>query len=281
MQNRKAEAAVTAHLVDTDETPTTFRARPAETGASNQQRARTDQSAEDGAREHPESAVMFDCAEVIAALPGAVDEAMRKNIPSKYTPELASELAKDMVARLTGTKCTVYEDCTDTAPGHYDHYSRFAVDDDTNGPALIDAGMVHNSGSDVGAIVHLGNAEFTETTVLRAKTSKVRHLLERAERMGDRVLGVDARTVDSIDERIKDDVASLVSLLAYRRRLAIALNPGKTKFAETEAKQEASAAFDLATRALDTALAVTPDRDRILGAVAGWLRVVENEDRGL
>ncbi|MFI9168794.1 DUF6907 domain-containing protein [Streptomyces lincolnensis] len=52
MQNRKAEAAGTARLVDTDETPATFRARPAETGAGHQQRARADQLSEDSAREY-------------------------------------------------------------------------------------------------------------------------------------------------------------------------------------------------------------------------------------
>lgn len=211
---------------------------------------------DDGTREHTEPWV--DLTKLVAAIPTAVDKAMQKTLPRKYTPELASQIAKDMIARLTGAKCPVYEDCTDTDPGHYDHFSRFEVVDDADASTLIDAGMVANSGSDMGAIVYLQNSEFTDTTVLRAKTDKVRDLLDRVERMGDRVLGVDAHALDAMDERIKDDLARLVSLIAYRRRTAITLTSGRSEFTEAEAAQESEAAFGLATMALDAALAATP-----------------------
>ncbi|MGX9887326.1 DUF6907 domain-containing protein [Streptomyces sp. NPDC002276] len=61
MQNKTALSVATTHLVDTDETPATFRARPAQTGASNQQRARAGQPTEDGAREHREDYVQPPC----------------------------------------------------------------------------------------------------------------------------------------------------------------------------------------------------------------------------
>lgn len=44
---------------------------------------------------------------VIAALPAAVDEAMRKTLPGKYTPELAAQIAAGTIARLNA------------ATGHY------------------------------------------------------------------------------------------------------------------------------------------------------------------
>lgn len=275
MNNAKAIAAATAQLVDTDQ-PAAARARSATAGATNQPRTRASEPETD-AREH--TGVDFSTA--IAPLPAAVDEAMQKALPHKYTPELASQIAKDMDARLTGTKCPVYEDCTDTGAGHYDHFSRFEVVDNADASTVIDAGMVANSGSDAGAIVYLQNAEFTDTAALRAKAGQVRDLLDRVERVGDRVLGVGVNALDSIDERIKDDVDRLISLLAYRRRMAIALNPSKSAFTEPEAAQEASAAFSLATRALGAALAVTPDRAGTLMAVDGWLNVVKDEDRGL
>ncbi|MDV9168726.1 hypothetical protein R6V09_01030 [Streptomyces sp. W16] len=37
----------------------------------------------------------------LAAIPNAVDEALRKVFPDLYTPELAEEISVDMLARLT------------------------------------------------------------------------------------------------------------------------------------------------------------------------------------
>jgi hypothetical protein len=52
--------------------------------------------------EHTEPAGSFlNLAEVVAAIPAAVDNALRKTCPDQYTPELAAEIAAGTIARLT------------------------------------------------------------------------------------------------------------------------------------------------------------------------------------
>jgi len=75
-------------------------------------RTRAEQPATDGAREHtePENTVP-NRDTFIAALPGAVDEAMQKAIPHLYTPELATQIAKNMATELSNPQ--------PTEPSHY------------------------------------------------------------------------------------------------------------------------------------------------------------------
>jgi len=46
--------------------------------------------------------VVFDLHKVIAALPDAVDQAMRTTLPDQYTPELAQAIAEEAINLLTG-----------------------------------------------------------------------------------------------------------------------------------------------------------------------------------
>jgi hypothetical protein len=68
------------------------------------------------------------------------------------------------------------------------------------------------------------------------------------------------------DELVADAVPWLIGLMATRRRFAIALEPGKTPFTETEAEQTSAAAFSLAARALETAVSRSGNRAETLRA---------------
>lgn len=54
----------------------------------------------DIAREHADALSTLDFDNVIAALPDAIDAAMKKTVPHLYTPECAQRLAADMTAHL-------------------------------------------------------------------------------------------------------------------------------------------------------------------------------------
>jgi hypothetical protein len=133
----------------------------------------------------------LDLGAVIAAMPDAIHEAMRKTLPHKYTPELADAIAASVIANLAGdiaVPCPVFRDCADTTPGHYDHFTHDTkVLDDTDGSTILDAGMVANSGSDRHVIVYLRNAEFTDLESVRAKTAEVRAFLDGVDELADRV----------------------------------------------------------------------------------------------
>ncbi|MBE4790881.1 hypothetical protein [Streptomyces caniscabiei] len=128
---------------------------------------------------------------VIAAMPDAIHEAMRKTLPQKYTPDMADAIAAQTIANLTGVTsvpCPVYRDCADTTPGHFDHFTHdLKVVDDADGSTILDAGMVANSGSDRHVIVYLRNAEFTDPASVRAKTAEVRAFLDQVDELADRV----------------------------------------------------------------------------------------------
>jgi phage tail protein X len=137
--------------------------------------------------------------QLIAAIPAAVHEAMRKTLPHKYTPDLADAIAAQTIANLTGVTsapCPAFRDCTDTTPGHFDHFTHdIKVLDDADGSTILDAGMVANSGSDRHVIVYLRNAEFTDPAKLREKTAEVREFLDQVDALADRVFAdVQART---------------------------------------------------------------------------------------
>ncbi|GAB2922890.1 hypothetical protein [Streptomyces heilongjiangensis] len=173
----------------------TGRPHPLLTADAAEQTAKAaDQLAADTAREYRDDSIGLSPDGVVTALPGAVAAAMQKALPHRYTPELAAEFATEMIARLTGAKtdCPVFADCTDTTPGHYDHYSHDIKVTGEDGSTILDIGMVAVSGSEHHAIVYLRNEEFTTAAALRAKTAELRLLLDQADEMADRVLGVEA-----------------------------------------------------------------------------------------
>jgi len=150
-------------------------------------------NADDIAREHTAALATLDFDKVIAALPDAINQAMRNAIPEMYTPELAAEFAEAMAAELRNPQqdepagCPVYRDCTDTSPGHHDHYSHDVKVTGDDGGTILDIGMVALSGSEKHALVYLRNEEFTDAASVHAKTAELRRLLDEADAMADRV----------------------------------------------------------------------------------------------
>lgn len=219
----------------------------------------------------------------IAALPAAVDTAMRKALPGEYTPELAGQIAETMAAELRQPQAAVcpWPDlCTATTPGHYDHASEEHVVTGKSGERLLDVGMVDISDG-VGAVVYIGGMthEDFRPQEVRAKTAELRQLLDTADEMADRVIGDDASTLSALDRQIEDDMARLIARIAYRRRTAITLNPGRTPFTEPETEQVSAAAFHLSTSALSAALEKAPDPDGMLRAMRQYVVMLGSEAR--
>lgn len=79
------------------------------------------------------------------------------------------------------------------------------------------------------------------------------------------------------DELIGDAVPWLTQLIAARRRLAIELKPSRTPFMETENAQTATAAFELATAAMQVAVDKAEDQTAMLAALRLWLKLAEDE----
>lgn len=125
--------------------------------------------------------------QLVAAIPDAMQQAALKT--GLCTPEQATAIAADIIARLTSTGCPVFRDCTETEPGHYDHsgHGLFKVLDEKGTCTVIDAGMVALSGSDHGAVVCLGIAEFEDVEALKAKTAELRTFLDQVDALADRV----------------------------------------------------------------------------------------------
>lgn len=82
-----------------------------------------------------------------------------------------------------------------------------------------------------------------------------------------------------VDELVGDAVDWLVQLISVRRRFAIEVSPNRSTvpFTESEGEQTASAAFDLATRAIDAALAKTGDRAGMFRALRSFLNLTERD----
>lgn len=219
-----------------------------------------------------------DHTELAAALPGAVDLAMRTAVPGRYTPELAARIAANTIAHLAGTACQVYGDCTQTEPGHYDHSNHEDRVTGEDGRTILDVGMVDLSGGS-GPHVYIHNEEFNGAPALRAKTAELRSQLDRTEAMADRVLGVDAGTLASLDQRVEEDIARLAALIAYRRRVADKLTPGRTPLTENAAEEVSSAAFHLATSALQVSLEKAPAPAETLRAMRTYVDMAADEAR--
>lgn len=102
-----------------------------------------------------------------------------------------AEQTPDTVAREhtepTGS-CLVYRDCTETEPGHYDHFAHaLRVTEDDGVTPIISAGMVALSDDDPHAVVYLRNAEFTDAAAVHAKTAELRRMLDEVDAMAVRV----------------------------------------------------------------------------------------------
>ena len=127
-----------------------------------------------------------DAGAVTAALPGAVDAALRKVAPEHYSAELADRIAEGAVANLTGP-CPVYRDCVDTTPGHYDHFNHGIKVTDDEGATVLDAGMAALSGTDSRPVVYLRNTDYNDAASVHAATAQLRALLDQVDAMADRV----------------------------------------------------------------------------------------------
>lgn len=130
---------------------------------------------------------------LIAAMPAAVDQSMRKTLPGHYTPEAAKAIADTMVGILTGKLCPVWPTiCTDTTPGHYDHFNHQHKVTDKRGKTLLGISFVQFSDEDGDgpAKVGLGGmvSEDYDPSEVREKTAELRRLLDEADEMADKVL---------------------------------------------------------------------------------------------
>ncbi|MDX3068160.1 hypothetical protein PV518_39390 [Streptomyces sp. ND04-05B] len=131
---------------------------------------------------------------LIAVLPEVADASMREALPHLYTPELAAEFAATMIGLLTGTICPVYPTvCTDTEPGHYDHFNHEHGVTTKDGDKLLDVGFVANSGGS-GPLVYIAGmgSEDLPPAEVRAKTAEIRQLLDQADVMADKAIAMEA-----------------------------------------------------------------------------------------
>jgi hypothetical protein len=138
-----------------------------------------------------------------AALPAAVDEAMRKTLPDQYAPELAAAIAQTMTGILTAALCPIWPGlCTDTTPGHYDHHNHDHEVTDKRGGQILDVGFVQLSDErgDSPAFICIGGEDYDPSEV-RAKTAELRRLLDQADDMADQVMRMQGAAVQPPAER--------------------------------------------------------------------------------
>jgi len=91
---------------------------------------------------------------------------------------------------LTGTICPIWPGiCTDTTPGHYDHFNHEHTVLSKTGEVLLDVGMCALSDGG-GAVVYIAgmNHEDFRPEEVRAKTAELRRMLDKADEMADQVL---------------------------------------------------------------------------------------------
>lgn len=152
---------------------------------------------------------------LIAALPEAVNEAMRKAIPHRYTPEIAAQIAETAAGILTGSLCPVWPGiCTDTRPGHYDHFNHQHKVTNKDGQTLLDLSFVQCSDEDgaSAAKVCLGglNSEDYDPEEIREETAKIRRLLDVADAMADEVMRMQGKEVPAPADRAFSAALSLI-----------------------------------------------------------------------
>lgn len=144
--------------------------------------------------------------QLVAAIPESVDKAMRETLPHWYTPELAAQIAETAIGILTGTLCPVWPTvCTDTTPGHYDHFNHQHKVTDKRGQTLFDVSFVQFSDEDGAspAKVSLGGlvSEDYDPSEVRAATAEIRRLLDRADEMADQVMRMQGKDVPAPADR--------------------------------------------------------------------------------
>ncbi|MGJ5826025.1 hypothetical protein [Streptomyces ossamyceticus] len=130
---------------------------------------------------------------IIAVLPEVVDKAAREAF-ADYTPEAAARIAETMIGILIGTICRDYPGvCTDTEPGHFDHFNHEHSVTNKDGEHILDVGFVQLSDGGPAAIYIGGmHHEDLRPEEVRAKTAELRRLLDQADEMADKVIAMTA-----------------------------------------------------------------------------------------
>ena len=151
-------------------------------------------------------ALFPDLERLTAELPAIIDQSMRETIPAHYTPEAAKAVSDTMLGMLTGRLCPVWPTlCTDTTPGHYDHFNHQHAVTDKRGETLLDVTFTQFSDEDGDnpPKVSLGGmtSEDYDPSEVREATAKVRRLLDEADEMADKVLRMQGTAVLSPSER--------------------------------------------------------------------------------
>jgi hypothetical protein len=187
-------------------------------------------------------------------LPDIVDEAMRRTIPGKYTPEVAARLAADLLARLTG-RTPVCPDgidwCTGDPDSHADprEHRHVGTAHALTGPYLGDK-----------------DREVLAFELIRWDSGEPRLSFQADGTWPD-------LDIDQVDALVRDLTAHLVALRVERRRMALLLDPPAVPAVETEDERAASAAFETVSDALALALEKTSDRGCMLAAFRALLDV--------
>jgi len=200
-------------------------------------------------------------APLAAALPAIVDRAMQDTIPHRYTPELAAAIAEDVIARLM----------TPTPPAPCPDGVAWCVGDPLNHTDDDDhrhQGAEHTLN---GSYLCDPSTEGIATFYLAKWRDSQPHLVFQGTGLWADI------DLAQVGELIGDAVPWLIQLIATRRRLAIELKPSRVPFAESEDTQTKAAAFELATRSMDVALAKTDNRAGTLRALRTWLDMAEAE----
>lgn len=199
-----------------------------------QARERAEQSETDGARGHTETtdenSLSFDRDKLIAALPEIVDEAMQAAIPHRYSPAVANQIAETMTGILTGALCPVWPTiCTDTTPGHYDHFNHDHKVTDKRGQTLLDVTFTQFSDEDGDgpASISLGGmlSEDYDPSDVRAATEQVRRLLDKADAMADQVMRMQGAAVQSPAERAAVAAEAAVTTTVTTALAGLTTNP--------------------------------------------------------
>lgn len=195
------------------------------------------------------------------AITAAVHEAMRSILPDRYTTALADAIAADTITRLAPTETA----CPDGIA--------WCLGDPAN---HADPREHRHEGPEYGL-----TGSYIQGTL--TKSIATFHIDQWDDGELHLVFESDGTWPDlgltQVDELIADAVPWLAQLIATRRRIAIELKPGRTPFMETENAQTATAAFELATAAMQIAVDKAEDQTAMLAAMRVWLRLAEDEAR--
>lgn len=202
---------------------------------------------------------------LITALPDAIHQSMKTTLGEGYTPERAAQFAETMAACLRQDHTSSDTRCPDGITwclGNPAHHA--------------DPREHRHEGPEYGLNGSYVDGNPTESIAAF-------QIVQWDDREPHLVFQSDGTWPDlcltQVDELIGDAVLWLVQLIATRRRIAIEVSPQQSTvpFTESQDKQTASAAFDLATKAVDVALAKTADRAGTLRALRNFLDLAEAE----